>query len=206
VPFLEKASLEEPGNVLIDRWADLLVSGALDPSSAHPRFVQILSELTGTEVMALRNLALNRVEGDKNTSPYSPDVWRPEVVANALKSQMLMSDNLSEISTDLRIKAAKHLSRNGVAFVDTSTVIRNYQNALPDTIYPMYPIFSLVPPEVVRTTSLLSSLSLVRECAAHIPDERFVVLRVDYVCLTPLGVEFLITCDRELAEVLRPSA
>lgn len=95
VPFLEKASLEEPGSILIDRWTDLLVSGALDPSSAHPRFVQILSELASNEVMFLRNLALNSTGDEKNTSRYSPDVWRPEVVVHVLKSQMLDGDNLS---------------------------------------------------------------------------------------------------------------
>jgi hypothetical protein len=36
VPFLEKASLEEKDDILLDRWADLLAACSTDPCSAHP--------------------------------------------------------------------------------------------------------------------------------------------------------------------------
>ncbi len=57
IPFLEKASLEDKDGFLIDRWADLLASSSLHPENAHPRFVQILSELTGDEAKLLREIA-----------------------------------------------------------------------------------------------------------------------------------------------------
>jgi hypothetical protein len=59
IPFLEKASLEEPDSLLIDRWSDLLASCASHPESAHPRFVQILSELTKDEAQLLKDIGLN---------------------------------------------------------------------------------------------------------------------------------------------------
>jgi hypothetical protein len=114
---------------------------------------------------------------------------------------MLNGNNLSEIYLDLTTKARKHLSRSGVAFGNVITVTVKDRDIVPAS----YPIVSLAPPGYGETTSLLSSLSIIRECAAYIPDVRFVVIRVDYICLTSLGVELLIRCDRELAEVLRPS-
>ena len=62
VPFLEKASLEELDSVLIDRWADLLASCSADPASAHPRFVQILSEMTGNDALLLHDIAFNSMD------------------------------------------------------------------------------------------------------------------------------------------------
>jgi hypothetical protein len=58
MPFLEKASLEDKDGFLIDRWADLLASSSMHPENAHPRFVQILSELGGAEAKLLRDVAL----------------------------------------------------------------------------------------------------------------------------------------------------
>jgi hypothetical protein len=62
VPFLEKASLEEEESYLIDRWVDLLVSSSKAPETAHPRFVQILSEIGAAEAQLLRNIALYKAD------------------------------------------------------------------------------------------------------------------------------------------------
>jgi hypothetical protein len=59
IPFMEKASLEDRDSLLIDRWSDLLVSAAKSPQSVHPRFVQILSEMTSEEALLLKRIATN---------------------------------------------------------------------------------------------------------------------------------------------------
>jgi hypothetical protein len=46
VPFLEKASLEQPDSSLIDMWASLLASAAAGISSYHVHFVTIISQLS----------------------------------------------------------------------------------------------------------------------------------------------------------------
>jgi hypothetical protein len=62
IPFLEKASLEEAGGGLVERWADLLASSSAEPASAHPRFVQVLSEITVGEAELLRKIAFHCID------------------------------------------------------------------------------------------------------------------------------------------------
>jgi hypothetical protein len=76
IPFLEKASLEDDDSFLIDRWADLLVSSSMEPASAHPRFVQILSELGAAEAKLLRDIALHKAENTNNLKrQLEADAW-----------------------------------------------------------------------------------------------------------------------------------
>jgi len=49
VPFLEKASLEEPGSSLIDMWASLLVSASDSFESYHTHFVSIIAQLSSKQ-------------------------------------------------------------------------------------------------------------------------------------------------------------
>lgn len=56
VPFLEKASTENPSSILVDWWAGLL-SGTLSGRSAqHPLFVDFLAKLTPAEAILLQRM------------------------------------------------------------------------------------------------------------------------------------------------------
>jgi hypothetical protein len=72
VPFLEKASLEELDSIILDRWADLLACCSANPALAHPRFVQILSELNAEEAQLLRRIALNNIDAIPPEEAYCP--------------------------------------------------------------------------------------------------------------------------------------
>src|SRR5262249_22773223 len=61
--------LEDKDGFLIDRWADLLASSSMHPDSAHPRFVQILSELGGAEAKLLRDIALFKADNVREMKP-----------------------------------------------------------------------------------------------------------------------------------------
>ena len=50
VPFLEKASLEEPDSELVDLWAALLVSAAEDYDPHFIHFTHIISQMSGRQV------------------------------------------------------------------------------------------------------------------------------------------------------------
>ena len=68
IPFLEKASLEEEDSELVDRWADLLASASAHPDRRHPRYPQILSEITSREARILRQVA--RTGFNESQNPY----------------------------------------------------------------------------------------------------------------------------------------
>jgi hypothetical protein len=56
VPFLEQASLEDPDGVLVDMWASLLESAAIDYDSHHIHFVSIMSQLSPKQGHLLQQL------------------------------------------------------------------------------------------------------------------------------------------------------
>jgi hypothetical protein len=56
VPFLERASLEEEGNELSDRWADLLVRAATAYTPGLVRFTAVLSEIGPGEAAFLKKI------------------------------------------------------------------------------------------------------------------------------------------------------
>jgi hypothetical protein len=56
VPFLEQASLEEPESVLVDLWANLLVSASEGFDPHHIHFVGLISRLSSTQGEILKKL------------------------------------------------------------------------------------------------------------------------------------------------------
>ncbi len=56
VPFLEKASTENPGSSLVEWWAGLLGGALSDKSAQHPLFIDFLAKLTPTEATLLQQL------------------------------------------------------------------------------------------------------------------------------------------------------
>jgi hypothetical protein len=49
---------------------------------------------------------------------------------------------------------------------------------------------------------ILYSLYLLKRYDVEIEDDRFVSLQVSYVCLTPLGADFIKKCDRDVEKTL----
>ena len=56
VPFLEKCSLEDEDSELINQWANLLVSAGSEYKANHPAFVDILSQISPSEAMLLKRI------------------------------------------------------------------------------------------------------------------------------------------------------
>jgi hypothetical protein len=53
VPLLEKASLEDDGSELIEKWATLLAQASADPDLVHSIYVDVLSRLRPEDVVVL---------------------------------------------------------------------------------------------------------------------------------------------------------
>jgi hypothetical protein len=56
VPFLEQASLEEPDSVLVDLWANLLVSASEEFDSCYIHFVSIIARLSASQGEILKEM------------------------------------------------------------------------------------------------------------------------------------------------------
>lgn len=201
VPFLEKASLEELDSVLIDRWADLLASCSADPGSAHPRFVQILSEMTGKDAALLRALALNCIDEQPNAD-LSLSVCSFEfdpIHARRHFADWFIANNpeADEIFEYLEVM----FGSPGVSLIDVPIAEIGTDN---------FWSFSLkeanLPPaargEATANLEILCSLQLASKMHLHISNSRFDV-DIYYVCITVLGVEFLMKCDHELEQKFR---
>jgi hypothetical protein len=212
VPFLEKASLEELGSVLIDRWADLLASCSADPGSAHPRFVQILSEMTGADALLLRDIAFNSMDDviHPNTAFCDcPDTYNPRYARHALEKWLKDNEQNIGVTHD-----ADNVPNVDVIYDYITDMFGSPGVSLKDiTVTEIQPnrywSFNLrqkgLPPaayQVDDEIEILCSLQLIAKHDIQISNGRFEI-DVYYVCMTELGVEFLRKCDHELEQKLR---
>jgi hypothetical protein len=201
VPFLEKASLEELDSHLIDRWADLLASCSTTPTSAHPRFVQILSEITGSDAALLRTIALNRVAQTKDleleinsiTFKYDPVMVREELLDWFAKNNPdgdIICDYIYNMF-DYPGASLKDVSMHETGtdnFWDFRLDKDNWPLAFPD--------------ELATGLEILCSLQVLSHHHVQFSLERFDV-HIYYICLTSLGIQFLRKCDHEFEQRLR---
>ncbi len=121
IPFLEKASLEDKDGYLIDRWADLLTSSSMHPESAHPRFVQILSELGGAEARLLRDIALFKADNVKEVEPQLDThtfVGLPDNFRRVFASVILVNDDPKLRCTELACKMMCLIAGPGSSVTD----------------------------------------------------------------------------------------
>ena len=202
VPFLEKASLEEIDSVLVDRWADLLAASSMDPVSAHPRFVQILSEITGNDVDLLRAIALN---GIHNTSHPEDAFFDCPYLYDPLHKQQVVAKWFLEHSPNVRdifAYAEDMFSNLGVSLVNV--LLHEFKSK--DLFGPMLSDFVKNRPPAAKLNvsinlNILSSLEILSKGRLHIANDRFDV-DIFYVSMTELGIELLMKCDREVKQKL----
>jgi hypothetical protein len=202
VPFLEKASLEDGDSYLIDRWADLLVSSSMEPEAAHPRFVQILSELGVAEAQLLRNIALYKVDNvrdlkhqlDRYTFAGLPDNYR-----RAFVSMKLVNDDPELRCRVLACKMMCLIAGPGSSVIDMAVAVQRANSSLI-----LFDMSASQQPTNVRQgknkfyLDILCSLHLLNQYNFEATRPDFWRIDVSYVVLTPLGVEFLQSCDRDI--------
>jgi hypothetical protein len=90
-PVVESASFEED-NELQDRWAALLANAAATPTDIHPAYIEILKQLSSTEVLLLEIL-------HKKGSPKSGTYDFYKELAARLDVEHLSSDVQSPVPT-----------------------------------------------------------------------------------------------------------
>lgn len=209
VPFLEKASLEELDSVLLDRWADLLASCSADPASAHPRFVQILSELNAEEAQLLRDIALNNINATPPEETYLNIGIAPEFVKSTLERYLYHSKDTARaldvefLGKELQTNATRILSRPGSSLVGISIRFRKDGKSVRVPYEPGIDAPAARGRASNTSINVLGSLYLLTYHIVEISDIRFARIYLSYVCLTLLASDFLKKCDRDLGGRLR---
>jgi hypothetical protein len=202
VPLLEKASLEEVDSVMIDRWADLLASSSFDPSSAHPRYVQILSELSADEAQLLRRIALNNIEPILTNIKIeqSSMVFRPETLINMLKHLKIQNskETARRVANIYQKSLLSVLTRPGISLVSIRMEALQGDNEIVSLFNNKNLKDAPGATAKGRILEILCSLYLLKRYDIDFDDKRFISITVSYVCLTALGVEFIIKCDRDV--------
>jgi hypothetical protein len=196
VPFMEKASLEETGSPLIERWADLLASSSVDPDSAHPRFVQMLSEMTVDDAELLRKVAfhcIDEMRAPNQAFSDSPYDFQPKTVQEQLQNWLRASAVEIDDIFDHIIGA---FERPGIFLLDVAVVRRN-RGKKPEMWSIRTPSPTVIRPRNPANIEVLYSLSLLSDHSVEI-SKGTIAVTIYYVCITHLGVEFLKMCDSEL--------
>lgn len=115
-PIIENASQEEDDD-LQDRWAALLANAAVSEKSVHPSFIEVLKQLSSSDVLTLDVLDRKTTEqlGSKNRIEVSADKVVAEI-RQWLLEKGLERANFASVETELvQTGAAENLSRLGLA-------------------------------------------------------------------------------------------
>jgi Abortive infection alpha len=211
IPFLEKASLEDKDGFLIDRWADLLTSSSIHPEGAHPRFVQILSELGSAEAKLLRDIALFKADNVREMKPELDRhtfVGLPDNFRRIFSSIRLVNDDPNLRCTELACKMMCLIAGPGSSVTDINVMGKREKETTSEReiISGWFQGSPGQHPANVRVgdnkfyIDLLCSLHLLNYYSVEAQRPDFERIEVSYVTMTPLGLEFLRRCDRAFEE------
>lgn len=211
IPFLEKASLEDKDGYLIDRWADLLTSSSMHPESAHPRFVQILSELGAAEARLLRDIALYKEDNVREMKPQLDRhtfVGLPDNFHRLFASIRLVNDDPNLRCAELACKMMCLIAGPGSSVADINVMGKREKEATTEReiITAWFQGSPGQHPANVKVghnkfnVDLLCSLHLLNHYTVEVRRPDFERIEVSYVTITPLALEFLRRCDRAFEE------
>lgn len=200
IPFLEKSSLEEEGSPLVERWADLLASSASNPSTAHPRLVAILSEITGDQALLLQKIARNNIENVEFPNRDFHDsvlLYDPHYLYNDVVELLSPGDhNIENIMSFLD----DMFSSARIGSIDIIT-----RDELTEDHYSIPTSESFIDSnESEFDLNILYSLNILEEHTMRFSYKSWNIT-VIYVRTTSLGIEFIKRCDLEFVKLLESS-
>jgi hypothetical protein len=191
IPLIERSSQEEISDeTMLDRWANLLASASLS-DSVHPRYVQILSELTSSQVRFLHALML--LEAEQWENPYRCFVDAPAMITLSFERDLQFVVSGYEFKSEedaIRMLADVYTSPGSIlrfGVVYGTHVIWDMYDTIP---------FS---PETSFDIEVCISLGLLGEHqGAAWTNIKGVEAEIgyNYVRVTHLGAAFLEACDR----------
>jgi hypothetical protein len=187
MPFLEKASWEQPESELINTWANLLASAATAFDPHMVRFISVLAEMGPDEVRFIHRLC--RECRSRKPLTFIEDVPLYFFSPNLLRS--ISEDIQPSLDHEANIKRviAEHELPGGLILF---LCIHDEEDGGAEVRH------ELADRKWGKSISLLQSLGIV-ENHPYISGERGQYQWYgEAVSLTAFGVEFVIACDREI--------
>jgi hypothetical protein len=197
VPLLERASLEEEGDPLIDRWANLLASAAMYPEKTHPRYAQILSEITYREASILRSVARN---GFKSSKDPSYDLYYKANRSQSSKFEAEFKEFLGTLPNDRCTVIHRCLDYFQVPGVYPIDVLRHWHDDKetdPLLYFRDYVSDLIMDIEGEQAIDVLVSLGLMHRGRVIVTSNSYHI-DARYICISYLGADFIVQCESDL--------
>jgi hypothetical protein len=193
VPLLEQGSLEDNNDeYMIDRWADLLAT-ASTKAETEPRFVGILSELSGSQAQLLEKIATHNADTFENPEAILEDAslllirsWMWQNIVSFFREEKHAS------VADIYEHFEETIERPGAAIIDLLYVEegQHYSMDQRETF--------LTEDDDELDLEILSSFGLVERVQLHYAVTHLKELTIIYYHLTALGIAFIRAVHRDL--------
>lgn len=199
VPLLEKASLEEMDSPLVDRWMDLLHSAAISPGDTLPRFGQMLSEMSATEVSVFRKICFNNSKIFQGTEHVCiDDCWYSygdQFFDDDMREFLLTENNVDRIFYHF----LNLCNRPGICLTYLSIDIKNEDER---DSWELTKDEIIIDADIDRVhIDILKSLNLIVERSLSHAYGDYVIY-MSFLYVTRLGVAFLRKCDLEFNAIM----
>lgn len=195
IPLLEKASLESSDDAfMIDRWACLLNSAG--SQGINPRYVQMLSELTGDQARVFEHLCKNgsNLHGDSEKRPkHLDDAWisfSPVNIKRSINSSIEEADFVVPDDLDSFYEWLIELTNHpGCILIDAVVSWgENEISSIPVDENPIAHPANDIHLEILKSLGLASY----EEIEIEVPIAS--ILNVSYYRVTGLGAAFFAAC------------
>jgi hypothetical protein len=192
IPFLEKASLEEPGSSLVDMWASLLVSASEKFESYHTHFVSIMAQLSAKQGHILKTIIAT---DDKHELEIATDNIRMWFVQNRVRQQVyrLLYEKLQKDREELNVQDINDTLRDALAHLGVDPVYVSFEDIIKKDSYEVKTEWSNFKDEDEVDYSILDAVGLIRRVDAYfaIGEWEFELI---YYHITELGHHFAVSC------------
>lgn len=202
VPFLEKASIEDPDSELSELWARLLLDASNEFQGIQLTYIQILSEISSAEAIFLANVA----------SAWDPDYSLQHSSSIATE----IADTLENAVLDFEhtpLQNASFVSRETAKeLIDASYSVEHEKPAVLITVSIPYqnPDSTSKMPDGEATLHNQATIAYLLQRQNMVAIENFEIhtkvgrVSIEVACLTQLGSDFVLSC-MDGSDYFRPS-
>lgn len=192
VPFLEKASLEDPSSSLVDMWANLLVSASEQFESYHTHFVSVMAQLSAKQGHILKAIIGTN---DKHELEIAADNIRMWFVQHRIRDQMyrLLYEKVEKEREQLRTEDISNTLQEALNQIGVDPVYVSFEDMDKKESYEVETEWATFKDADEVDFSILDAVGLIRRVDAYfrIGEWEFELI---YYHITELGYHFAVSC------------
>lgn len=192
VPFLEKASLEDPGSDLVEMWANLLVSASEQFESYHTHFVSIMAQLSAKQGEIFKEIISTNSKHQLEAAVDNIRMW---FVQNRISNHVyrLLYERIKETSEEATVEDLNAILRQGFNHIGVDPVYISFEVLLKNESYEVETEWAHYTDDDEVDYSILDAVGLIRRVDAHfkIGEWEFDAI---YYHVTELGYHFACSC------------